>query len=374
MCHSFFKNVSARHLLIVYLASSALVLVGARTRVVSRRELSFVSFESRLSVDLESRQSSQTSEKHTSIVVFGASWADNAHPRPDKYKGTFRDPPYYKGRYSNGIIWAEYLAQSLLTGRNIPLLDYAYGGAVASNTLTYTDKPDTNTQSDTYISDVRNGKINRGAGPVLHFWWIGLNQITQIWTDAIKADPTARQPDVVAKAHSQVQDNVAELKRQVVKVMQDPAVQRAPCDFFIVPIPNMAEVLTFQFQAVDLSKNVTQLAKTYVDFIGDLSYAYNQGIARFVSEMQTTYGSPTTHGWVRTMDFESFWKSAIDDPRKYQLEVSDKACLQSVNGTQVVCANPEKYVFWDSLHPTTAMHKLIAANLVPAINVARLLF
>ncbi|KAK7444987.1 GDSL-like Lipase/Acylhydrolase [Colletotrichum acutatum] len=48
----------------------------------------------------------------SSIVVFGDSFSDN-------------------GRFSNGIVWAEYVAANL----SLPLYDYAVGGATTSNAL-----------------------------------------------------------------------------------------------------------------------------------------------------------------------------------------------------------------------------------------------
>ncbi|EGG12116.1 uncharacterized protein MELLADRAFT_59333 [Melampsora larici-populina 98AG31] len=321
--------------------------------------------------------------EYSSIVVFGASWAgkepvqctlvvpinhasfldchhsptDNAHRRPKKYAGTLRGPPYYQGRYSDGIIWAEYLSRSLLTGEKVPLLDYAYGGAVANNNLTYTDKPDTSTQLNQYISDVRNGSINRGNGHVLHFWWIGINQSTQIWTDAIKADSTLSIPGVLDKAFLRVDKEITELKRQVTKARQDLAVNKIPCDFFIIPIAPLETVLTFKSQASDLAKKSATLAGKYVQLIGKLSHRYNQGISRIVTEMQSSTDNPTPSGWVRTYDFESFWRDVIADPRQ---TLSHYACsAQSFNHEN--CSQ-------DSLHPTTAMHKVIAESILSAIK------
>ncbi|EGG12115.1 uncharacterized protein MELLADRAFT_102077 [Melampsora larici-populina 98AG31] len=342
------QNAHARYLSIIFLASLVLSLAGVRRKSAARPQfLSYLSsYETTLTYNSQqnlgqtpdSRSSqfpstslinldtdSLASGEYTSIVVFGASWADNAHPRPKKYAGTLRGSPYYQGRYSNGIIWAEYLSNRLLTGENIPLLDYAYGGAVANNNLTYTEIPDTSTELNQYISDVRNGSINRGYGPVLHFWWIGINQITQIWTDAIKADSTLSMPDILAKASRRVDMQITELQRQVTTARQDLSVNSVPCDFFIIPIPPLETVLTFKYQASDLAKNSKTLAK-------------------------------------------SFWRDVIANPRQYQFVIPDKACLHYVDGNQVSCSEPDEYVYWDSLHPTTAMHGVIADSLLSAIK------
>ena len=59
----------------------------------------------------------------TNVVTFGDSVSDNGN--------TFRltlgripPPPYYKGRFSNGPVWVEYLADYL----HAKLHDFAFGG------------------------------------------------------------------------------------------------------------------------------------------------------------------------------------------------------------------------------------------------------
>ncbi len=56
------------------------------------------------------------------VVVYGDSLSDNGN----LYGAIgFPPPPYYMGRFSNGPVAAEYLAQGL----NVPLTDWAWGGA-----------------------------------------------------------------------------------------------------------------------------------------------------------------------------------------------------------------------------------------------------
>ncbi|TDZ28444.1 Thermolabile hemolysin [Colletotrichum spinosum] len=56
------------------------------------------------------------------ITWNGSAWVSN---------GTWPSDKYYQGRFSNGIVWAEYVADNL----SIPLYDYAVGGATTSNSL-----------------------------------------------------------------------------------------------------------------------------------------------------------------------------------------------------------------------------------------------
>ncbi len=61
----------------------------------------------------------------TSIVVYGDSLSDNGNLFKDSGGTQPPDPPYFKGRRSDGPVAVEQLA--ILFG--VPLLDFAYAGA-----------------------------------------------------------------------------------------------------------------------------------------------------------------------------------------------------------------------------------------------------
>lgn len=79
---------------------------------------------------------------------------------------------------------------------------------------------------NTYISDIKNGTLNRGIGPVLHVWWVGINSMSQIWTDAIKVDSSMSRTDVLENARSRVDQQINELERQLNQVRSEPALNK----------------------------------------------------------------------------------------------------------------------------------------------------
>ncbi|KAH9807859.1 hypothetical protein DFH28DRAFT_1227778 [Melampsora americana] len=366
-----FQNIHSSCLSIICLASSVLLLIGAQKHDASRRQIDLLpnwvtSFDGFQQYDPQTPafQASQSlapqlggdtrtlaQNQYTSIVVFGGSWADNAHPRPKRYAWTLKAPPYYQGRYSNGIIWAEYLSNSLLTGEKVTLHDYAY----------------------IYLMLV----IGRLNGATVPFYISGRSESIKSLKyghDAIKADSTLSMPDFLAKAFRRVDKQISELQDQVTKARRDISVNRLPCDFFIIPIPPLETVPTFASQASYLAKNSTTLARRYVQVIGEMSHRYNQGISRFVSEMQMTTNSLTSSGWVKTYDFERFWRDIIARWSQSQPAASNTPCLRNVSHTQVICSDPERYVYWDSLHPTTTIHKVIAQSLLPCYQSMKITF
>lgn len=70
------------------------------------------------------------------LVIFGASYCDNAHGRPERLEGTLQPSPNWEGRHSDGPVWDEYLRDYLAANANgteVELVNYAYGGAMVDN-------------------------------------------------------------------------------------------------------------------------------------------------------------------------------------------------------------------------------------------------
>lgn len=81
---------------------------------------------------------------YSSLVAFGASYTDNAHPRNAEYASSLRNYwPYskYGGRYQNGPVAVEQMVSSNISPKlkqstqGIKLFDQAYGGSVIQNGL-----------------------------------------------------------------------------------------------------------------------------------------------------------------------------------------------------------------------------------------------
>src|SRR4028118_1275503 len=71
------------------------------------------------------------------IYVFGDSLSDVGNVFQATRGESPSSPPYFKGRYSNGPVWVEYLASRLRLTSN-PNTNFAYGGATTGN---YRDMP-----------------------------------------------------------------------------------------------------------------------------------------------------------------------------------------------------------------------------------------
>lgn len=95
---------------------------------------------------------------------------------------------------------------------------------MASNNLTYTDRPDTRSQTDQYIADLQAGAIDRGSGRVIHIWWVGINSMTMIWKQAIDQDPSLSSQAVLDHTNTRVDDQIAEVESQINRLRTEPDV------------------------------------------------------------------------------------------------------------------------------------------------------
>ncbi len=68
-----------------------------------------------------------------SIVAFGDSLMDNGNLYGMTGGAMPPSPPYWEGRFSNGPVWVEYLADSM--GLSDQLYDFAVGGSTTANVL-----------------------------------------------------------------------------------------------------------------------------------------------------------------------------------------------------------------------------------------------
>ena len=66
------------------------------------------------------------------IYVFGDSLSDPGNVFKASQGQFPPSPPYFRGRYADGLIWTEYLAQQLKLNAN-PDTNFAYGGATTGN-------------------------------------------------------------------------------------------------------------------------------------------------------------------------------------------------------------------------------------------------
>ncbi|KAK4052614.1 hypothetical protein OIO90_004242 [Microbotryomycetes sp. JL221] len=301
---------------------------------------------------------------YSALVAIGASYTDNAHPRDQKYKDSLRQYwPFdkYGGRYTNGPVAVEHMVDQATLPKlkqskaGVSLIDYAYGGSVVSNNLagTWAKAPAADEQVKSYLSDVTNSKIKLGTGRVLHYFNSGINPVAQIWTNALNQRMSYQ---AVYNAKRNVTTNVQSMMDTISKLTKDQTLtsQVNGLDVLIAGIPPLETVPTYQWQ---LPKNMTQVdRKKALQVLKDLTASYNLALETFATQLKGK-----TTGRVFFYDMAKLWRSMAASPAKYGLTETFNACYDSSKGK--VCSKPDQYLYFDTLHPTTQVMKLMAQEM-----------
>jgi len=281
----------------------------------------------------------------TSLVVFGDSLSDQGNAFIVT-GGTFPPAPYAQ-RASNGPVAVEYLAARL----GVPLAPPAAGGTnfafvgAATGPVTFTG---TSTTTDNFAAVVyglpvlaNTGITNQvlayvGAGPVadpagtLFVVWGGPNDF---FIDASAA--------TVGGAVTNLANDIGLL-------------YAAGARRFLVPnMPDLA-----------LTPSGLSLPPAQQAGLHALSVGFNAGLNSALNSLSLLPGIDIT-----PFDTFSLLQSIAADPAAFGFTNASAPCLTgSLGGGAGICADPGSYVFWDSVHPTTAAHQVLGSAFAEAVE------
>ncbi|KNZ57024.1 uncharacterized protein VP01_225g7 [Puccinia sorghi] len=298
---------------------------------------------------------------YDSLVVFGASYCDNAHARPSNLRRSLKPPPYYKGRWSNGLgeLIAFFFGAGAQHGESTTLVNYAFGGATVDNTLNSAPVPDVEQQANAFLSDL--SAQSPGAGPSngksLIAVWVGINSVTKIWNSVLKQEAQARSQsdvqDIQTKAQLNINATVDHIFEVITNLIHTTAFKAAPPDLLLLPVPP-AQLLLVNLRAAKGNLGAIRTLSTLSDLFN----------ARFAEKLDSFQSSLAPDQRVFTLDIPTIWHKLIEDPSSAQLTVVDQPCLTKSG----VCSSPDSYLFWDTLHPTTHIHEQLALMMASEIK------
>ena len=230
-------------------------------------------------------------------------------------------PPYYDGRYSNGPVAVEHLANSILPGGGTPanFHDFAVSGATTgignygdggtATSAGFYGLPGMAQQIGLYLS---GGATDSNA---LYFVWGGANDFLTLDSPIQAAQNVATYVGALASAGA--------------------------AHFLVPNLPDLG--LTPFVQSVGMQAQAHAF-----------STAFNTTLALQLGSLGQLFPAAD----IIQFDTYSFLNDVVLNPAKYGLSNSQDACLPTILGAP--CANPDGYVFWDVFHPTTAADAVIA--------------
>ncbi|MEZ5326788.1 MAG: SGNH/GDSL hydrolase family protein [Verrucomicrobiales bacterium] len=272
------------------------------------------------------------SAKVTEVVVFGDSLSDNGNVNALSF-GIVPSDDYFGSRvFSNGAPWVRFLALGLgvanpdnsRSGTAIAT-NYAYGGAKSGgggSSFESVIVKNIAQQIDEFVGDGR--KLTEGSLVVL---WIGGNDLNGTSSSGAKA---------------QISTTIENVESHLNEIIELGARQ------ILVPsVPLLGEVPQHNGNPAEREQQNT------------LTSDYNSALAALQVSLSAA------HPAVRIVSFDvaGIVSQLLNDPAEYGFKnVTDQAYTPGFLGGSLgssTVPNPNEYAFWDDLHPTGPVHRLL---------------
>lgn len=274
----------------------------------------------------------------SAIIVFGDSISDTGNVFLATNGAVPVSPPYFNGRFSNGSIWVEALADAFELAVT-PLLaggtNFAVGAARASRDLEVVipqgsfTVPSLLSQVDLFFD--RFGKADSDA---LYIIFIGGDDIRSILIEGL--DPMTTIDTAIANIATAISD------------LADSGARK----FFVPTVPNVGRSPESAALGPDVPAEAT-----------DLSVLFNQTLNTMLDTVEAERS-------VRIFRLDTFalLEDIVSNPETFGLTNVTDGCLDGdefSGGTP--CDDPDSYLFWDSMHASVAGHAILAEAALGAI-------
>ncbi|PHM07070.1 GDSL family lipase [Nostoc sp. 'Peltigera malacea cyanobiont' DB3992] len=260
----------------------------------------------------------------TEVYIFGDSLSDTGMV----FRATGGiyppNPTYFHGRYSNGRVWIEYLSERLhLSTKQIN--NFAYGGATTGS-IGNSYVPSLLQQVQSFTQ--RHQKTNSDA---LYVFWAGANDYLQ----------------GVSSANIPVKNIMS-----AINLLTDIGAQK----FLVANLPDLGQLPAMKTATNSMSLNA-------------LTQAHNRSLRRSLKVLT----QQDSHLKIATLDANSLYRDAMPaagyayaNPAAFGFTNVSSSCLSG----STICGNPDQFLFWDGIHPTTAAHQIIGKTAFSTIQEA----
>ena len=280
------------------------------------------------------------------IVAFGTSLSDSGNAfalrggtntPPDYLLDPLLVPsaPYARGghHFSNGATWIEQFARSIgLAGSVRPVFlssdpnatNYAVGAARA-----YEDNVNVNlpSQVDAFLQQFG------GVAPpnALYTIEMGGNDIR----DALVAFPSGGAGPILQNANISIAQSITALYAAGAR------------DFLVWRAPNVG--------LTPAIRRLNQISPGAMQLATGLTQAFNAGLDGVVTQLLA--GLPGIR--IVRLDAYRLLNDLVADPASFGLTNAVAACV-TPNVPPFTCGSPDEFLFWDGIHPSRAVHAIIA--------------
>ncbi len=252
----------------------------------------------------------------TDLVVFGDSLSDNGN-----YYAMYGypPPPYWEGRFSNGPVWVEQMANHLGL-ESAAISDRAVAGALTTNVLSLQIRP--------YL-------VEKGAADprALYVYWAGANDLLALLESGGSPER------MIARAMHETGAGLLAL------------IASGARHILVVNLPDISLTPLIQETRDD----------SLIQTVRALTEAYNGALATVLGTLEAATGLDFVE-----MDSFAFTQETVAEPADKGFRAVDWPAL-SPDGR--VAKDPDHFLFWDGIHPTRRAHSFIMGGVLKELGV-----
>ncbi|MEB3177912.1 MAG: SGNH/GDSL hydrolase family protein [Nostocaceae cyanobacterium] len=263
-------------------------------------------------------------QEYDDIYVFGDSLSDTGNVFNTTGGLVPPSPTYFNGRFSNGPVWVEYLASDLGLRFN-PNNNFAFGGATTGfNNIALSVLPGLQQQINSFTS------ANPTANPnALYILWAGTNDYLDLFFGG-----TPNPNQAVANLSAAVTSLTAVGARNIM----------------VVNLPDLGRF------------PVTGGSSITANAVSNFTRTHNSNLAANLNFLSQQFNTNVN---LIPLDVNSLFNRMIDTPGEFGFTNVTNSCIGDLSvvpinvPSQPVVCTPDRFLFWDEVHPTTATHRLI---------------
>ena len=259
----------------------------------------------------------QAADDYSRIVMIGDSMSDTGNLSRRSGGKIPASPPYFKGRFSNGKVWIEYLAGRLA----LPVTNRAYGSAQSGYGNLSGRYPGMRTQVDSYLRS-RSGRADPRA---LYIVWGGANDFFGMTTS------------------QSAERTIAAGVLNIVTMVSQLAVAGAR-QIIVINLPDLGRIPYAGYASSPAPATLTRYSRQF-----------NSRLARDLAATGLKH---------TLIDSFAILRSVQANPGRHGFTDARRACLAGK------CTQPENFLFFDDRHVTTRGHQVLAQLIMDASSVA----
>ncbi|MFI3291271.1 MAG: SGNH/GDSL hydrolase family protein [Opitutales bacterium] len=293
-----------------------------------------------------------TKPNYSRIFIFGDSLSDAGNnPNEEDYN--------CEGRWSNGIVWNEYLAPMLSIktptkstkykeGDFIETGDtnFAHGGAMTAHGITELVVPSIHEQ---IVGDVRfineNSVKNTDIGFDRYKTNFKADDLILTWGGANNLFFSFR-TKVISRFEKEGEIAANEMKKNL-----ELLIERDAKNIVVLNLPNIGATPRYNKNAEENSMTKEQAT--------EYSQSFNKVLKEAIRELRVKYQDVN----FMEVDIYALLNDILANPKQYDINNITDPMIDSLNAAKTdksLSSNPADYLFYDDVHLTTAGHKLIA--------------